>query len=95
MNRNEPPSLLRNDLKSENQWLRVKAPLGTRVTALYAGKRQAQEVLSQSSFYSANEPVLHFGLGDAIFADLEIRWPDGKTERRRQVPAKSVINLRP
>ena len=38
---------------------------------------QAQEVLSQSSFYSANDRRLHFGLGAATTADLDIRWPNG------------------
>jgi hypothetical protein len=94
MNRNEPPTLLRNDLDSRNNWLRVSAPIGTRVTALYSGKRHVQEVLSQASFYSSNEPTLHFGLGAAERADLEIRWPDGKTESRKNVPAKQVLTLK-
>ena len=45
-----------------------------------AGKVQAQEVVSQSSFYSSNDPRLHFGLGSAMSADLEIRWPNGNKE---------------
>jgi hypothetical protein len=94
MNRNRPPSLLRNDLKSANNWLRVRAPIGTRVTALYGGKRNVQEVLSQASFYSSNEPTLHFGLGAAATADLEIRRTDGKTEIRKNVPAKTVLVLK-
>ena len=42
-----------------------RSAIGARVTATYGGQRQAQEVLSQSSFYSANDPRLHFGLGKA------------------------------
>jgi hypothetical protein len=92
-NRNEPPTLLRNDLASTNRWLQVEAPTGTRVTAGYGGRRQAQEVLSQSSFFSSNGRVLHFGLGAATSADLEIRWPDGRREVRRAVPAGRRLKL--
>ena len=46
----------------------------------YGGKVQAQAVLSQSSFYSSNDPRLHFGLGSAVSADLEIIWPNGDKE---------------
>jgi enediyne biosynthesis protein E4 len=93
-NRNEPVTLLRNDLKSSAHWLRVVAPVGTRVTALYGGRRQAKEVLSQQSFYSVDDRRLHFGLGPAASVDLEIRWPDGRVERRARVAADQEIRLR-
>src|SRR5215472_315051 len=72
-NRNEPPSLLRNDLKSDHHWLGIqlagtrsnRAAIGATVTVLAAGRRQVQAVLSQSSFTSASDLRLHFGLGDA------------------------------
>ena len=46
---------------------------------------------AQSSFYSANDRRLHFGLGAATSADLTIRWPNGATENdpgRRGRPAR-------
>ncbi|PYV80127.1 MAG: RNA-binding protein, partial [Acidobacteria bacterium] len=69
INLNEPPSLLRNDLAGKANWLKVKlqgvksnySAIGARVIARYAGKTQAQAVLSQSSFFSCNDPRLHFG----------------------------------
>jgi enediyne biosynthesis protein E4 len=94
-NRNEPPTLLRNDLAPGANWLRVSAPIGTRVTAKYGGRRQVQEVLSQASFYSVNDPRLHFGLGPAATADLEIRWPNGKIEVRTNIKANQEISLAP
>jgi hypothetical protein len=69
VNLNEPPSLLRNDLSGPRQhWLKVKligvesnrSAIGARVVAHYGGKLQVQEVLSQASFYSANDLRLHF-----------------------------------
>jgi hypothetical protein len=99
---NEPPSLLRNDVAGANSWLKVKligtksnrSAIGARVTAIYGGKRQAQEVLSQSSFYSANELRLHFGLGASKVADLEVRWPNGKRDTFRAVAANHLIVIK-
>jgi hypothetical protein len=102
VNLNEPPSLLRNDVRGDNRWLKVKligvasnrSAIGARVTARYGGKIQAQEVLSQSSFYSAGDLRLHFGLGAAETADLEIRWPNGGRETLRRVPAGQLVTVR-
>ena len=44
--------------------------IGARVTAKYGGHTQSQELTAQSSFYSANDRRLHFGLGAATSADL-------------------------
>lgn len=75
-NRNEAPSLLRNDLAAKRAWIQFAAPLHTRVTV----RGFAQEVVSQSSFYSAPGRVLHFGLGTAAAAaavDATVRFADG------------------
>ena len=102
MNLNEPPSLLRNDVKGSNRWLKVKligtksnrSAIGARVTAHYGGKVQAQEVLSQASFYSVNDPRLHFGLGPIEKADLDIRWPNGTIERLSNVAAGQLVTVK-
>ena len=102
VNMNEPPSLLRNDVSGGGHWIKVKligvksnrGAIGARVTAHYGGKRQAQEVMSQASFYSANDPRLHFGLGAAATVDLEIRWPNGGAERLTRVPADQILIVR-
>ena len=102
INLNEPPSLLRNDVSGTAHWLKVKligatsnrSAIGARVTAHYGGKIQAQEVLSQSSFYSANDPRLHFGLGAADMVDLDVRWPTGKTETFTKVQANHLVTIR-
>jgi enediyne biosynthesis protein E4 len=67
-NRNEAPALLRNDLNGGGNWLQIDAPLGTRLVV----NGHAQEVFSQSSFYSAPGRVLHFGLGSASSADIVV-----------------------
>ncbi len=102
VNLNEPPSLLRNDVDSKNNWLKIKlvgvksnrSAIGARVVAYYGGKRQAQEVMSQSSFYSASDFRLHFGLGSAKTAKLEIRWPSGLKQTFPDVAANRILTLR-
>ena len=101
VNLNEPPSLLRNDLSGKNHWLKVKligtksncSAIGTRITCFFAGKRQAQELAAQSSFYSSNDPRLHFGLGDAAVADLEVRWPSSPVQLLKDVKANQIITI--
>jgi hypothetical protein len=102
MNMNEPPSLLRNDVSGGHHWLKVflvgvqsnRSAIGSRVIARYAGRQQAQEVNAQSSFYSANDRRLHFGLGNATTADLTIRWANGATETIPNVAADQLVTIR-
>ena len=102
INVNETPSLLRNDLKGHSHWIKIKligsksnrSAIGARVLARYAGHVQAQEVTSQSSFYSCNDPRLHFGLGQATTVDLEIRWPGGLKEKFSALPCDRLVTIR-
>ncbi len=102
VNMNEPPSLLRNDLSGDRNWIKVKligvesnrTALGARVICAYGARKQAQEVMGQSSFYSVNDFRLHFGLGAETTADLEIRWPLGRKETLRGVEARQLIVVR-
>jgi hypothetical protein len=102
MNRNEPPSLLRNDAPSGNHWLKVRlegtksnrSAIGSRVLARHGGKVQAQCVTSQSSYLSASDPRLHFGLGAATTADVEVVWPTGKSEFFPKLAADRLVTIR-
>jgi enediyne biosynthesis protein E4 len=102
VNMNEPPSLLRNDIKGKQNWIKVKlegvksnrSAIGARVVAHYGGKAQAQTVLSQSSYYSCNDARLHFGLGGFSSVDLNIYWPNGLREQYKGLPANQLLTLR-
>jgi enediyne biosynthesis protein E4 len=102
VNLNESPSLLRNDLKSDLNWLKVflvgtksnRSAIGSRVVARYGGKVQAQAVLAQSSFYSVNDRRLHFGLGRSTHADLEIHWTNGLVERFVGVEHNQLVTIK-
>ena len=101
INLNEPPSLLRNDLKGKSNWIKVKldgvksnrSAIGARVIVHYGGKTQAQAVLSQSSFFSCSDSRLHFGLGNSTLADIDVYWPSGLHETFKQIPANRLITI--
>jgi len=99
MNMNEPPSLLRNDVSGNSHWLKVllvgtasnRSAIGAQVVALYGKRKQVQAVLAQASYLSANDRRLHYGLGDATSATLEIRWPNGLHEKIDNVAADQLV----
>ena len=101
VNLNEPPSLLRNDVEDGGNWLKVKlmgtvsnrSAIGARVLCSYGSRRHAQEVMAQSSYYSCNDPRLHFGLGDETSAALRIRWPSGITQDLDEVQANQILTV--
>jgi hypothetical protein len=101
VNLSEPPTLLRNDIAGNHGWLKLKlvgtksnrSAIGARVSLRYGGRIQAQEVVSQSSFYSVNDSRLHFGLGSAKTADIEIYWPSGLQEKINNVAADQLVVL--
>jgi len=102
INMNEPPSLLRNDLKGIANWIKIKlegtksnrGAIGARVVVRYGGKTQAQAVLSQSSFLSCNDPRLHFGLGNSTTADIDVYWPNGLHETYKRIAGNHLITIR-
>ena len=89
VNLNEPPSLLRNDVtgdgaldqgEARGRRSRTAAPSARASWSTHGDRTQAQAVVSQSSFYSSNDPRLHFGLGAAATVNIEIFWPSGGRE---------------
>jgi hypothetical protein len=102
MNMNEPPSLLRNDVSGNNHWLKIlltgtvsnRSAIGAQVVVEYGERRQVQAVLAQSSYLSVNDRRLHFGLGAATTANVEIRWPNGGQEKIGGVGADQLVVIR-
>jgi hypothetical protein len=99
INLGEPPSLLRNDVRGTSHWIKVKligtksnrSAIGAHVVVHYGKKAQAQEVVSQSSYYSVNDSRLHFGLGAERLVDISIRWPSGARQELKAVAADQLI----
>jgi hypothetical protein len=106
VNMNEPPSLLRNDVIGSNHWLKVllvgassnRSAIGAQVAVRFEHasreRKEAQAVLAQSSYLSVNDRRLHFGLGSATSASLEIQWPNGARESIPNVAADQLVTVR-
>jgi enediyne biosynthesis protein E4 len=69
--------------------------VGTRLTLTAAGGRQVAERIGGSSFLSANDSRLHFGLGDTTRIEaVEVRWPSGHVDRFTGLTADAAYLLR-
>jgi len=68
--------------------------LGATVIVSSGGSRQAQAVLSQSSYYSHDDLRLHFGLGRSERADaIEVHWPSGQVDVLRDVVGRRLVTI--
>jgi hypothetical protein len=102
---NDVPQLLRCDSRLKNHWIKVKTVgtksnrtgIGARIycTTQSAGQphRQMDEVRSGGSYLSQSDLRVHFGLGEAASADLEVRWPSGVVDRLIGVAADRVVTV--
>jgi hypothetical protein len=103
LNLNDMAHLLRNDGGNRNNWLKVEAKLqfptgmrdalGARVTVTTGKLRQVEELIPVRGYLSQADHRLHFGLGKATTATVEIRWPDGTVEKRENVKANQILRL--
>lgn len=88
-NNNGPAVLLRNDGGNRNHWIRVKLSgtrsnrngIGATVHVTTAAGTQWRMVHSGSSYCSASELTLTFGLGRETRAAVEVRWPSGAVQK--------------
>ena len=71
-----------------------RSAIGARVIVHYGSKKQVQAVVSQSSYYSCNDPRLHFGLGSVTSIDIEVFWPGGLHENHKELAADQLATLR-
>jgi hypothetical protein len=98
---NDAPQLLRCDQAASANWIKVKtvgvksnrSGIGARIyCSTEGGHRQMDEVRSGGSYLSQNDLRVHFGLGKATYADVEVRWPSGIVDRFR-AKANQVVRV--
>jgi hypothetical protein len=84
------PTLLRNVSKPSGHWIRLKLvgtrsnrdAYGARVEIIAGELKQVDEVRANSSYLSASDARLHFGLGGATRVEgVIVRWPSGLVEK--------------
>jgi hypothetical protein len=100
---NGPAYLLRNDGGNRNHWLNLRlegvrsnrSGLGAQVTVETVSGKQRQTVHSGSSYCSASDLALVFGLGkDTVAKTVEIRWPSGQVDRMAGVKADQFLTVK-
>ena len=101
VHQNTPTAILRNDSQRGN-WLKLRFNArdnrrgwGTRVVLRQGSKTLTQELAGGTSYASAHEAALIFGLaGNSDPAHLEIRWPDGELQEIHEVAVNQQLTLR-
>jgi hypothetical protein len=102
-NNNGPAVLYRNDGGNRNHWLQVRLS-GTKsnrdgidaiVRVTSAQGKQWQMVHSGSSYCSASDLALTFGLGNDTTANsVEVDWPSGKKQKLTNVKSNQRLLIR-
>ena len=98
----EPPRLLRNDGGHRGSWIGFtvvgtasnRDGVGARVTVTAGGRSSSKVRAGGTSYLSASDPRLLFGLGEAPAVDqVEVRWPSGRSERFGAFTARRYVTL--
>jgi len=88
------PVLLENRSRPQGNYLRVKAPVGARVTVEVGTVKLIDEVRASGSYQSASEPVAHFGLGKASTVDrVIVRFSNGTSATFSGVKANQTLTV--
>jgi hypothetical protein len=103
-NNGGPARLLLNEAAAGRAWLSVeletagsnRMAIGGRVGVTRKdGKTLWRRVRTDSSYLSASDPRVHFGLGGGDAATrITVEWPDGKREKFAGSPAGKFVRLK-
>jgi tetratricopeptide (TPR) repeat protein len=102
VHRDAPAALLYNRTTG-GHWLGLllrgtrsgRTPVGAQVTCQAGDRRLVRWLTSGTSYLSANDPRLWFGLGPVDRVErLEVRWPSGTVQSWTDLPADQILDLR-
>ena len=93
--------LLRNDTPRSGNWLRLwlagssdnRDAIGAEVTLTADNGMQKRRVTPVRGYLSQVEMPLTFGLGEATQVSVEIRWPEGTTQRFDELPINRQLRI--
>jgi enediyne biosynthesis protein E4 len=102
-NLDSPPTILRNDDRNANRWLTVslrgtrsnRDGIGAMVTVVDdQGRTQSGVCSTASSYQSASDRRVHFGLGGANGVQrVEVRWPSGTVQVLKEIAADRILEI--
>jgi hypothetical protein len=98
----ERPLILRNTSARENHWLGLKLEgrrsnrdgIGAIVHVKTEGLEQWNHATTTAGYAGSSDVRVHFGLGTARRASVEIRWPSGVVQALREVEADRYLAVR-
>lgn len=98
---NAPLELWWNHSPEANHWLQLwltgtksnRSAIGAEVRCLAAGIKQVRTVSGSMGYASTSDRTVHFGLGAADRATVEIRWPSGQVQKLGVIRANQRINV--
>jgi enediyne biosynthesis protein E4 len=101
--RGDFPELLRNDGGNTNHWLEVlligtrsnRDGIGSVLKPTSEGFVHVDQAKGGTSYMSASDPRLHFGLGKrSKIESLVITWPSGQVDKLTNVPSDTIIAVK-
>ncbi|MFK7879532.1 CRTAC1 family protein [Roseobacter sp.] len=103
MNRRAPMELYRNATSATGHWLVVDLSMtgdnshavGALIELTAGGVTQTQEITVGGGHAGGQAGPLHFGLGEALVADLKVTWPDGQVAHYKNISADQRLDLTP
>ncbi len=102
-NNGQSPQLLRNDGGNANHWLEIlligtksnRDGVGARVKVTAGNLVLYDQRKGGMSYQSAQDPRLHFGLGQNSKIDaIEILWPSGMTTKLTNLKADQIVAIK-
>jgi enediyne biosynthesis protein E4 len=97
-----PVHVLHNQMQTQNHWLLLKLighrsnrdAIGAEVELVTAAGSQFDTVSTASSYLSASDKRVHFGLGkEGVASRIEIRWPSGIRQTVKDVAADQILQI--
>ncbi len=102
-NRDDYPSLLRNDGGNANHWLEIlligtksnRDGIGASLKLTSEGVTHVEQAKSGMSYMASNDPRIFFGLGKRTRIELlEITWPSGQVDKLKDVAIDQIIAVK-
>jgi hypothetical protein len=97
-----PAHVLKNETSTQNHWLLLnlvghksnRDAIGAQVKLISAAGQQFATVSTASSYLSASDKRVHFGLGgDSTVQEIEIRWPSGIVQFLKNLRADQILKI--
>jgi hypothetical protein len=101
--RGDYPEVMRNDANNGNHWLEVlligtksnRDGIGAVLKLTAQGMVRVDQAKGGTSYMSASDPRIHFGLGKRSKIDsLVISWPSGQVDKLSNVPIDKIIAVK-